>query len=260
MTSRSSRLLELLKQSQGLVFACLILMGWSLSIWTGLFLLPPGFHALPSKITIFFLVMFFSTGLFITAHDGMHGTIAPFSKQLNDLVGSLVVRLYALFSFSNLRYYHWKHHEQPGTAHDPDFSWVHSSSFWLWYSEFLKRYMSWRQLIGMAVLANILIHGFQVPASQVITLWALPAFCSSLQLFYFGTYLPHKPDITPFPDHHNARSLQQTRLVSFFSCFHFGCHELHHVSPSIPWWRLWSAEAKSSHENSCERFDSGEVS
>jgi beta-carotene/zeaxanthin 4-ketolase len=260
MVPASLRLMDALKKCQGLIFACLIFTGWLFSMWTGLFLLPPGFAALPSKITIFLLVMFFSTGLFITAHDGMHGTIVPFSRRLNDLFGSLAVRLYALFSFSHLQHYHWKHHERPGTSYDPDFSLAYSTSFWRWYIEFLKRYLSVTQVIGMAILANILIHVYEIPTSQVITLWALPALCSSLQLFYFGTYLPHKPGITPFPDNHNARSLQQTRVASFFSCFHFGCHELHHRSPSIPWWCLWSVEAKSTNKDLCERFDSREVS
>ena len=68
--------------------------------------------------------------------------------------------------------------------------------------------------------------------------WALPSLLASLQLFYFGTYLPHRRDETPFLDPHQARSNGYSYLASLATCFHFGYHHEHHADPSVPWWRL----------------------
>jgi beta-carotene ketolase (CrtW type) len=66
----------------------------------------------------------------------------------------------------------------------------------------------------------------------------VPALLSSLQLFYFGTYLPHRPGPDAFTDHHRARSNGYSEWLSLLTCFHFGYHHEHHRAPGEPWWRL----------------------
>jgi beta-carotene ketolase (CrtW type) len=73
--------------------------------------------------------------------------------------------------------------------------------------------------------------------------WALPADFLSFQLFYFGTYLPHRHEDEPFGDRHNARSNDFSWPVSLLTCFHFGYHHEHHEHPREPWWRLPATRA-----------------
>ena len=77
-----------------------------------------------------------------------------------------------------------------------------------------------------------------VPMAQIVLVYGLPAIASSLQLFYFGTFRPHRHDGNTFEDRHNARSDGFPALVSLATCFHFGYHVEHHRSPQTPWWGL----------------------
>ena len=64
----------------------------------------------------------------------------------------------------------------------------------------------------------------------------------TFQLFYFGTFLPHRhlpANGSPmFADHHRTRSNGYGTLMSLLTCFHFGYHHEHHLHPGEPWWRL----------------------
>ena len=81
---------------------------------------------------------------------------------------------------------------------------------------------------------------FRVRPLNFFAFWAAPALLSSLQLFTFGTWLPHrhKRETVAFADRHNARTLDWPWLPSLLACFHFGLHLEHHRSPATPWWRL----------------------
>jgi beta-carotene/zeaxanthin 4-ketolase len=79
------------------------------------------------------------------------------------------------------------------------------------------------------------------PAVNVFVFWAFPALLSSAQLFYFGTYLPHRHDDDGFVDRHRARSSDYGWLTSLLTCFHFGYHHEHHLHPHLPWWALPAA-------------------
>lgn len=176
------------------------------------------------------------TGLFITAHDAMHGVVDHRSKRRNDLIGALAVRLYAMFSYQKLREAHHEHHRSSGTADDPDFDERRPHQFWRWYLRFLRRYISGAQLVWMALIFNVLAHIVGVEEPKLLIFWVLPSLLSTLQLFYFGTYLPHRGE--RFEDEHRARSNAYRPWVSLISCFHFGYHWEHHAYPSCPWWRL----------------------
>lgn len=181
---------------------------------------------------------FLYTGLFITAHDAMHGTVAPTSRRVNDMLGAACVFLYAIFSFSNLKKEHWAHHRDPASGNDPDFHDGEHKSLHAWYLNFMRRYVTWKQVLGMAIVFNILHHVFGISLYNLLTFWALPALLSSLQLFYFGTYLPHREAAAGYGDYHHARSNDYSTFLSFVTCYHFGYHWEHHEYPHIPWWRL----------------------
>jgi beta-carotene ketolase (CrtW type) len=181
---------------------------------------------------------FLHTGLFITAHDAMHGSVYPRNRGVNDAIGAVATTLYALFSYRTLHEKHWEHHREPGTDEDPDFH--DHQSFWRWYGHFVWEYIGWAQILGMAAVYNIAHHLLGIPVWNLNVFWVLPACLSTLQLFYFGTFLPHR---TPegnedFSDEHRSRSNDFHPVLSFLSCYHFGYHWEHHEHPGCPWWRL----------------------
>jgi beta-carotene ketolase (CrtW type) len=176
------------------------------------------------------------TGLFICAHDAMHGTLAPTNKRLNDIIGTAILFYYAGFSFKNMKTAHMDHHRFPGTDKDPDFNANDPHKFWPWYMKFFTTYFGVKQFLMLfAITVIYLILGASY--LNTIIMWAVPAVLSSLQLFYFGTYLTHKHG-EDFPDSHNARSNNYPGWLSLLTCFHFGYHHEHHLYPHEPWWRL----------------------
>jgi beta-carotene ketolase (CrtW type) len=175
------------------------------------------------------------TGLFITGHDAMHGTVSRF-KWLNNSIGFIVTLMYAGMWYPTLIKQHRKHHLYPATADDPDFC-VKSQNFFVWWFSFMKAYLTIGQLIFMAVLFNIGLLFFN--EVQLLLLWVLPAIASTFQLFYFGTYQPHRQPHTESMLPHKARSQSKNHLRAFLSCYFFGYHYEHHESPGKPWWKLF---------------------
>lgn len=204
--------------ASGLVF----LLSAELSWWLVLFGVP--------------VQTFLYTGLFITAHDAMHGTVSPRFQRVNDAFGTAAVWLYALFSFRKMRSWHREHHRHPGVAgEDPDFHDGTHAGFWRWYGHFVGNYVTWRQIVGMAVVFNVLEHVVGVSMWNLLVFWVAPSLLSTLQLFYFGTYRPHRGE----PDNvHRARSNAYSPFWSFVTCYHFGYHLEHHETPWAPWWYL----------------------
>ncbi len=176
------------------------------------------------------------TGLFITGHDGMHGTIKPSHDGTNKVIGTIASFLYAGLSFRRLKKNHQKHHNSPGTASDPDYC-ERSQNFFIWYFTFMWRYLTIWQILIMAAMFNVL--SFWISEISLIILWIVPAFLSTFQMFYFGVYaphkLPHQGDMMPYC----SRTLQRNHLLAFLSCWFFGYHYEHHQSPGTPWWRLY---------------------
>lgn len=184
-----------------------------------------------------------NVGLFIVAHDAMHGSLAPGRRGLNRAMGQLCLGLYASFSYDKLKAKHHLHHRHSGTADDPDYLDEHPQTALRWYYSFIEEYFGWRELIAMSVIASVYVIGIGVPLANLLAFWALPAILSSLQLFYFGTYLPHRLEELGFTDQHNARTNNFGYAASLFTCFHFGYHHEHHLHPTVPWWRLPQAHA-----------------
>lgn len=171
------------------------------------------------------------TGLFITAHDAIHGTVMPGNKKVNDFFGWVCALLFAFNFYSRLYRNHHLHHSRVGEAQDPD---VHRAGFFAWHFKFLANYIGWQQLVLMGATFNILWMFF--PLENVALYWMLPAALSTVQLFYFGTYRPHRNN----PDNKYRCSTQRkNHLRAFLSCYFFGYHYEHHDKPYVPWWQLW---------------------
>lgn len=181
------------------------------------------------------------TGLFITAHDAMHGTILPGNKKVNLVFGQICTALYAAFPLKKLKAKHFKHHQFVHTQQDPDYN---EGNFVAWYFSFIKQYLSVWQIVFMAILFNVL--KIYIPEQNLLLFWVLPSLLSTLQLFYFGTYIPHKGE------HNNiyqSKSQAKNHLFAFFSCYFFGYHFEHHHSPSTPWWQLWQVKETQVYTN-----------
>jgi beta-carotene ketolase (CrtW type) len=186
---------------------------------------------------------FIQTGLFIIAHDAIHGSVFSNNRRLNHLIGRLAVTLYAFLSYRKLSLNHWQHHRYPGQLNDPDFHNGIYSNVFAWYLKFMKEYIDAKQRIvlfwAMGVASLILHSGFHVPVANLLLFWLLPIFLSSIQLFFFGTYLPHRSNDAE--NSHHATSSNYPLIWSFLACYHFGYHWEHHEYPSLPWYRLPSA-------------------
>ena len=222
---------------KGLFIALIIigLWGLSLSILLTLNVADSSIALIPVYILC---QVFLYTGLFITAHDAMHGTVCPVHPRINNIIGTIAVRLYALFSYRKLLEKHWEHHRTPASDTDPDFHDGHHSGFFAWYLRFMKTYLSWKQIIGMAIVFQIMEYGLKISSLNLVLFWVSPALLSTLQLFYFGTYLPHRTPTDGYNNPHRAQSNAYSTFCSFITCYHFGYHWEHHEYPYIPWWRL----------------------
>ncbi|WP_200975012.1 fatty acid desaturase [Echinicola sp. 20G] len=171
------------------------------------------------------------TGLFITAHDAMHGTVS-FNKRLNKAIGWFCAILFSFNFYHKLFPKHHDHHRFVASVSDPDYH--ESGDFWPWYWSFIKTYLSLGQLVLMGVAFQLLRLVY--PVENLVFYWMLPAILSTFQLFYFGTYLPHKGE---HDNKHQSGSMKKNHFWAFLTCYFFGYHYEHHDSPGTPWWRLW---------------------
>lgn len=191
---------------------------------------------------------FLHTGLFITTHEAIHGVINTQNRQINDLIGSITSLLYALLPYKLLSKNHMLHHRYPASEEDPDFYSSKPNNFLLWYGKFMKEYLSGRQawilLVGMTVIFCTFLS-LHVALSNIFLFWVIPILISSLQLFTFGIFLPHrKLDGESQGDRHQARSSNFSALWSFIACYHFDYHWEHHQYPNLPWYSLPLARQK----------------
>jgi beta-carotene/zeaxanthin 4-ketolase len=189
------------------------------------------------RVVAFVWQIFTFTGLFITAHDAMHGVVCPQHPRLNDAIGAICLRCYALFSFQYLKEKHFQHHNVPASEGDPDFHGRHPN-FFAWYFIFMLRYWSWVRFILLMLIFNVANIVFHLPKDNLQYFWVFPSALSSLQLFFFGTYLPHRRPRGGYTNEHRAETTHWPVFWSFVSCYHFGYHEEHHTFPHLAWWQL----------------------
>ena len=223
----------------GLFIAFLIILCWGAHLFYMLLFQPVDMLDVWFWVHIVLQSWLF-TGLFITAHDAMHGTITS-NKSLNNFLGFFTTLLFAGMWYPNLLRNHKLHHINVGTNNDPDYFVGHQHFFVWWYS-FMKHYITLWQMLIMAVLFNIgLLYFSEI---QLLTLWVLPSIVATFQLFYFGTYLPHHLPHTSEMEPHKARSQKRNHLWAMLSCYFFGYHYEHHASPKTPWWKLYQLKVK----------------
>ncbi|MBD2178611.1 fatty acid desaturase [Pseudanabaena sp. FACHB-1998] len=226
----------------GVAIALLIIIIWAISFW---FLLNSVSMERISWGWLGAMIgwqTFLCTGLFITAHDAMHGAILPKHHQINNWIGSFALLLYGFFSYEQISKKHLQHHHAPATDSDPDFhDGTHKNAI-AWYICFMQRYWSWWRL-AVLLIAYVSMHSFlNIAYANLILFSIVPTILSSIQVFYFGTFLPHREPIGGYQNSAHAQSIYRPLLWSLLTCYHFGYHQEHHSHPNIPWWKLPSLQ------------------
>lgn len=227
---------------RGLQLAGLIGCAWLLTLAVGLRLPFQQIH--PMALMAFVILRgFLHTGLFIVAHDAMHGTLAPASRpNLNQRIGQGCLWAYAGLNFQACLNHHIQHHHSPGSATDPDYCTAADSSPLAWYARFLSHYLNPMQLLKLAgcmgLLLAVIPANQQQPLLALVLIYVLPLIISSWQLFVVGTFLPHRNNPQATEGFHQPISLNFHPVLSFAACYHFGYHREHHSYPAVPWHQL----------------------
>ena len=225
---------------KGLCSAAFLLLGW-LATMVSLLNVRVGQMSGWLVVTAVVLRTILQTGLFITGHDAMHGVLLPSKPRWNHRIGALTLALYAALPYRSCLANHQRHHRWTATAADPDFHCDPHAGVVRWYCRFMAGYLSRCQMAWLLVswsLLVVLAHSVN-PAAwlNVLVFCTLPLVLSSLQLFLFGTYLPHRRQRAPAHAPQPA-SLNLPPWLSLLACFHFGYHREHHDHPSLAWFEL----------------------
>jgi beta-carotene/zeaxanthin 4-ketolase len=222
----------------GVVVAVIIISIWA--IGTGFLWTAVAVDRLPLWVLLLAIgwQAFIYTGLFITAHDAMHGAIAPRNPALNRAIGRFAILAYGMFSYDNMLKKHWEHHHHPASDLDPDFHDGKFTSAIAWYFYFMCRYWNWKRFIAQVSVYHFIHLVGGVPEPNLMLFWIVPALLGSIQLFYFGTYLPHSEPQEGYKDKFRAQSSYRPLWLSFITCYHFGYHYEHHRYPHLAWWQL----------------------
>ena len=223
-------------KNKGLFFALIIISLWATSL---IYLLHYKIEWNNPLVYVFILIqMHLYTGIFITAHDAIHGVVVPDNKRFNYGIGFLCATIFAYNNYKKLSSKHHLHHAHVVSEDDPDY---YQGNFFTWYLKFALEYVTYWQILLMAITYNVLKLFF--PMENLIVFWELPAILSTLQLFYFGTYLPHRGE-HEITDKFKAHSQPLNHWKAFFSCYFFGYHHEHHAYPYLPWWALAAAKER----------------
>ena len=220
--------------TKGVAVALLIISTWAGLLAFALFAYRPDWTT-PWPYLLALVQTHLYTGLFITAHDAMHGVVSV-NKRLNNALGTVAAGLFAYNWFPRMLPKHHAHHRHVATPDDPDYHDGRHPNFLFWFARFAWNYVTLWQVALMALTYNLL--KLVAPQANVIAFWMVPAVLATLQLFFFGTYLPHRGEHAP-DNAHKSRTQLRHHVWAFVSCYFFGYHYEHHDQPYLPWWRLW---------------------
>lgn len=181
------------------------------------------------------------TGLFIVGHDGMHGVLLPGSRHWNRRLAAAALCLYAWLPYRRCWRHHHRHHRAPASPRDPDVHPDPSAGALRWYLRFMAAYLgpgSLTLLVAAWALQGGIAMRFTPTAwINVLLFCVLPLLASSIQLFVFGTYLPHRLQRSARSSG-GAESLELPEWLSLLACYHFGYHREHHENPGLAWFEL----------------------
>ncbi|MFM7732051.1 MAG: fatty acid desaturase [Cyanobium sp.] len=225
---------------RGLLLASAITLAWLILL---IVLLGLNLHTWPLPVVVgaIFVRTLLQTGLFIVGHDGMHGVLLPASRLWNDRLAALALTLYAWLPYRRCRQHHRRHHLAPATAVDPDVHPDPAAGPLPWYLRFMAAYLGPAQLsllvAGWALLGLLALPFTPTAWLNVLLFCVVPLLASSIQLFVFGTYLPHRRQRTA-GSAGGAESLELPEWLSLLACYHFGYHSEHHDHPALAWFEL----------------------
>jgi len=246
-------------EARGQFWAGALLLAWLLSL---ILLMPLELENLPNPwnggwqgcLGVLAVVLgvllrtFLHTGLFIIGHDAMHEVLIPRDGRANRRWGRLCLALYAGLPYDHCRQQHQRHHRFAGGREDPDCQ-AAEEGLAPWFVHFLLPYLSWPQmaaLLGLwATIAWLSTPFTPSAASHLLLFCVLPLLLSSLQLFLFGTYLPHR-HLEKNGQPHQAHSLDLPPWLSLLACYHFSYHWEHHQYPGLAWFELPGSRRRSS--------------
>jgi beta-carotene/zeaxanthin 4-ketolase len=228
----------------GLLIAIALVGCWSVSLFL---MLPFDLEGI-SCLGLMAMILgrtFLQTGLFVLAHDAMHGSLVPGQPDANRAIGRVLLCLYGFLPYRECAINHAKHHCYPGEGRDPDFhDGVHCHPI-AWYIKFMGEYLLPQQRPRLFSLwAGFIVALYYLNQGHILNgllFVLLPLGLSSMQLFYFGTYLPHRGDwegLDSLGNVHHAKTIPYPVVCSFITCYHFGYHWEHHEYPDVPWYRL----------------------
>jgi len=216
---------------------------------------------------------FASYGLYTVVHEAVHRSISnndPRYTRWDSICGNIAGQL-ILVNFAGTRSSHLRHHAHTNTDRDPDIAakgplavlpikWFVSNIIvvlvampgGVQLASALKRRLggdatsgsddssllakqSWAARVGVLAVLVSIPFGAVVP---VVVLWIIPARLTFLYLAFFFVWLPH------FPYEHTDR-FRNTRITLFpgstWLLLQQDRHLIHHLYPSIPWYRYRAA-------------------
>ncbi|MEM9088383.1 MAG: fatty acid desaturase [Cyanobacteria bacterium P01_F01_bin.53] len=228
----------------GLIVSVSLLLAWGLSL-LGLLPLDLSVCAPIELILSILLRTFLHTGLFVIAHDAMHGNVLPSYPVENRWLGQLALGLYGFLPYQTACDFHRQHHVYPAQTRDPDFCERGKEILGLyvvrWYLSFISNYVTLPTLgrisIGMGCTLLSLILLGHIAIQNIVLFWLLPWVLISRPLFLFGTFLPHFVSVRDNKKR-LVKSFYYPPLFSLLICYHFSYHQEHHTCPKVPWYLL----------------------
>ena len=188
-------------------------------------------------------LVFCFTGLFILAHEAIHGTLLPGHPRLGHALGWLFAFAYAGMDYRTLRARHREHHAAPGRAEDPD---AHQSGRFLpHFLGFIYRYLRIWQVALLVLVGNQLGQAGHTRA--MLCAYVGPVVASTLVVFTVGIFLVHHPKLWRAgvaDERHRSVGVDLGGAGSLLAILFFNTHWLHHEHPHLTWVQLGRYRAR----------------